>query len=242
MNVIRPNCRVQFQPRDMEFLLSILGRDEPSEQEALSELLADDAVLDDLLDHDDLFHRLLEDHHCLNISSRFYFYILVRHTLKETGLDDREVADYVAELLAEFIETGRFRCRMPGMDQPADYIFEMLEALSGTEERNRFVIRAHVGNHSLFLSGLFQRHIQRRAERRGAPRLSYYEGMGSANFKIARDHKLAREYDLERVYDLLASQFHAARLALNDMVDRFAFLHDPDRSSTFVAPPTPSSN
>src|ERR1017187_8211635 len=99
--MIRPNCRAQFAAEDIDFILSVLGR-KISTAECLVKLLADEDSRDLILDDEALLHALLERSGCLRVSSRFYFYILVRQVLRRSGIQDRAVADYVAEVLAEF--------------------------------------------------------------------------------------------------------------------------------------------
>lgn len=223
--VIRSNCRVQFTAEDVDFVLTILGPRAGS-AETLVKLLSDEETRDLILDDESLLHAVLEDRNCLRISTHFYFYILVRHAFRRSGLNERPLADYVASVLAEFSQTERTRCRVNG--EPKDYFFDMLAALQSADDTTSFYIRAHIGNQSLFLSGVFPDRIRFRAERRGCPSLNYYEGLGRANFRVASDHRLARKYDLDGIFSLLAERFQETRLALNDLRDRLVSIGDPD--------------
>src|SRR5262249_31294069 len=151
------------------------------------------------LDDEALFHALLERRGCLRVSSRFYFYILVRHVFYRSDIRDRVVADYVAEVLTEFARSERARCLVPGQTGPLDYFFEMLTALKTADDRTSFFIRVHIGNYSLFLSGVFPDRIRFRSEARGFPDLKYYEGMGRTQYRVASDHRLAHHYELSQV-------------------------------------------
>lgn len=219
MKMIQPNCRVQFAAEDIDFILSVLGP-KIETAECLTKLLADEASRDLILDDEALFHALLERRGCLRVSTRFYFYILVRHVFRRSDIQDRAVADYVAEVLAEFARTERARCVVPGQSNPLDYLFEMLTALRTADDRTSFFIRVHIGNHSLFLSGVFPERIRFRAEMRGFPNLKYYEGLGRTHFRMASDHRLAQKYEVAKIYNTLAERFQATRLALNDIADR----------------------
>jgi hypothetical protein len=227
MKVIRPNCRVQFTAEDLEFILSVL-RPRVDSQHALVRLLTDEESRDLILDDERLLHAVLENGACVRISTHFYFYILVRQVFRRSGLEDRAVADYVAELLAEFshLESTRMQTRESG--PPIEYLVDMLAALQNSDDITRFYIRAHMGNTSLFLSGIFPDRIRLRAERRGAPGLGYYESVGRACYRQASDHRLARQYDLAGVFDQLAERFQETRLALNDLRDRLVSLGDND--------------
>jgi len=93
----------------------------------------------------------------------------------------------------------------------------MVAALQTADDRTGFSIRAHIGNHSLFLAGVFPDRIRFRAENRGFPSLRYYEALGQVNFRAASDHRLAARYALAPIFATLAERFKDARLALNDV-------------------------
>jgi hypothetical protein len=219
MKMIQPNCRVQFAAQDMDFILSILGQ-KVGTADCLIKLLSDEETRDLILDDEALFHALLEKRGCLQVSSHFYFYILVRNVFRRSGIEDRAVADYVAEVLAEFARAEQARCVVPGQSNPLDYFFEMLTALQKADERTSFYIRAHIGNYSLFLSGVFPDRIRFRAEARGFPDVKYYDALGRAQFRAASDHKLAQRYELAPIFNTLADRFETTRAALNDIADR----------------------
>ncbi len=223
--VIRPNCRVQFTAEDIDFILSVLGLKAGS-AETLVQLLADEESRDLILDDESLLRAVLEHRSCLRISSHFYFYILVRHSFRRSDLKDRPLADYVASVLSEFSQIERTRCTVKG--QPVDYFFEMLAALQTADDTTGFYIRAHIGNQSLFMSGVFPDRIRFRAERKGAPSLTYYEGLGIMNYRAASDHRLARKYDLDGIFNTLSERFHETRMALNDLRERLVTVGEPD--------------
>src|SRR5215471_14322377 len=106
MKVIQPNCRAQFAAEDIEFILSVLGA-KIGTAECLIQLLSDEESRDLILDNEALLHALLERRGCLRVSTRFYFYILVRQVFRRADLQDRAVADYVAEVLAEFSRAAK---------------------------------------------------------------------------------------------------------------------------------------
>ncbi len=225
MKVIQPNCRVQFTAEDIDFILSVL-RPKVGNAECLVKLLTDEESRDLILDDEDLLRAVLEHRSCLRISTHFYFYILVRQVFRRSRIMERGVADYVAEVLSEFSRLERTECRPNGQAQSLDYFFEMLGALQTADDTTRFYIRAHVGNYSLFLSGIFPDRIRFRAEYRGAPDLKYYEELGRSNYRVASDHRLARKYDLDGIFNTLAERFQATRLALNDLGERLITLAD----------------
>jgi len=227
MKLIQANCRIQFTAEDVDFVLEVLGR-KLGTRECLVRLLADEDSRDQILDDEQLFHAVLERRGCLRVSSRFYFYVLVRQVFKRSDITDRDVADYVAEVLAAFSEARRAECRLPGQSESLNYFFEMVSALQAADERTGFLLRMHIGNYSLFLAGVFPERIRCRAESRGFPDLRYYEQLGQTHYRIAGNHRLAQRYHMDGVLLTLAERFQATRRALNDVSDRLFSLGDPD--------------
>jgi len=225
MKLIQPNCRVQFAAEDIDFIVSVLGM-KLGNSECLIRLLADEESRDLILDDEALLHALLERRGCLRVSSHFYFYVLVRNVFRRADIRERAVADYVAELLAEFARAEQSRCVAPGQTAPLDYFFEMLAALQTADDRTSFEIRVHIGNHSLFLSGVFPERIRFRAEKKGFPDLKYYEALGRSQYRAASDHRLAQRYELTQILGTLSERFDATRRALNEISDRLFSLGD----------------
>jgi hypothetical protein len=225
MNVIQPRCRTRFTAQDIDFILDVL-QPRRSQSDCLTQLLADEDTRDLILDDQSIHHAILEQSGCLRVSLRLYFYILVRNVLQRAGLADREVADYVAELLTQYALAANLSCAFPNQRLPLEYMVDMLAALQSADETTAFHVRTHIGNQSLFLTGVFPDHIRHRANRRGAPNLRYYQELGRASFRLASDHRLAERYEVSNVLATLAEEFDLARRALNDLADRVLALND----------------
>ncbi len=223
--VVQPNCRIRISTTDLLFLMQCIDRAREHE-EALDKLISDPFFIDEMLDSREVFDALLEDPSLIAVSPPLYFYVLVRHALLEAGLDDRELADYVGALLAEFSITMRMRGTHDNTSPQLDYIVDMLAALHDANEETRFSLRAHIGNYSLFLAGIFPDRIRSRASRKGAPSMDYYEGMGRMSYREAGNHPCARRYRLETTLHQLSDAFPVAREALNDLSSRLVFMDD----------------
>ena len=222
--MIRANCRNRFTAADFDFVVKTLGRSK-GDAVSLCEMLTDESERDSILDHKMLVDAILSQPAHLSISPQFYFYVLTRHVLNETGITDRRLADYVASLLETFSRTARMQSPVAGHDGPVQYITDMLLALRTATAAQTFFIRAHVGNYSLFVTGIFHENVERRS-RRGAPDCSFYEEMGRSNFKVVADHTVARSAELSDIYDVLGERFHDVRLALNQLSDRLINIDD----------------
>jgi hypothetical protein len=231
--MITANCRDRFTAEDFDFVVQTLARSE-RDSVNLVDLLTDAEARDAILDHPRLFQSVLEDGAPLRISPQLYFYLLTRHVLKETGLNDRVLADYVASLLQTFSDRARLRSPANGSDAPIQYVSDMLVALRRASPTQTFLIRAHVGNYALFVSGIFHDSIEHRAQR-GAPDVSYYEDMGRSNFKAAAGHPVARTASLSGVLEQLADHFREVRCALSHLADSLLHL-DNDYCPQIVTP------
>jgi hypothetical protein len=224
--MITANCRDRFTAEDFAFVVRTLARSE-RDSVNLVDLLTDADARDAILDQPELFQGVLEDGAPLRISPQLYFYVLTRHVLKETGLNDRVLSDYLASLLETFSNSARMRSPADGSDGPIQYLSDMLVALRRASPTQSFLIRAHVGNYALFISGIFPETVECRAQR-GAPDVSYYEDVGSANYKAAAEHQVARTAALTGVLALLGDRFGEVRRALNRLSDSLLHLgHTP---------------
>lgn len=210
--------------QDFDFVVRTLARSE-KESVTLGDLLTDAETRDALLDSPKLVDAMLEGAAPLSISPQFYFYVLLRRVLKDTGLDDRMVSDYVASLLATFSDRARMRSPADGSTSPIQYVSDMLIALRTASPTQSFLIRAHVGNYSLFVTGIFHESVQSRSQR-GAPDLGFYEEVGRASYKAAASHQVARSAALSGVYERLAEDFHDVRVALNRLSDSILHLDE----------------
>jgi hypothetical protein len=180
--------------------------------------------MDSLLDRPELFSGVMQGGGVGTMSPRLAFYVMVRHTLLDSGLDDRNIADYIATLLVEFAVEGRaFRVARHD-DKTYRYLVDLVSDLGeANSERRQFLLRAHLGNYSLWLSGLFPDYVAARVHRRGAPGLEYYDDVGAAGFHLASECDLAGRFDLAGTYRRMACEFRVVRRALNRFSDRSLF-------------------
>lgn len=231
--MITANCRDRFTAEDFDFVVATLARDE-KDSVSLVELLTDADARDEILDHPRLLASVLEHDATLRISPQLYFYILTRHVLKETGIESRPLSDYVASLLENFSDRSGMRSPADGSTEPIQYVSDMLVALRRASPTQTFLIRAHIGNYSLFISGIFRESVENRAQR-GAPDISFYEDMGRSNFRAAAGHHVARTAALDGVYGQLSDSFRPVRRALNRLSDSLLHL-DADPAPEIIAP------
>ena len=230
-SMIRANCRERFTAADFDFVVRTLARSR-TDHVSLVELLSDAETRDAVLDSPRLVDAILSNAGHLRISSHFYFYVLARHVLRDVGIVDRKLCDYVASLLETFSRVNGLAAPHLGDDRGRQYVSDMLIALTRATPEQAFLLRAHVGNYSLFLSGIFHENTQRRSLR-GAPDLKFYEQIGRTNYQMVASHATARRCELSDVYEELAERFREVRLALNQLSDQLLNL-DADLSPSLL--------
>ena len=92
------------------------------------------------------------------------------------------------------------------------------------------MLRAHIGNYSLFISGIFHENTQRRSLR-GGPDIKFYEQVGRTNYQLVSSHAVARRCELDDVFESLADRFRQVWLALNQLSDPLLNLDEDARPS-----------
>ena len=153
--------------------------------------------------------------------------------MRRAGLTDRKLCDYVASLLENFSRASGLRAPHGPEGVSRQYVSDMLIALTRASAAETFLLRAHVGNYSLFVSGIFHENTQHRS-RRGAPDLEFYENIGRTNFQLVASHSTARRCELNDVFEELADRFHEVRLALNHLSDELLNLDDDGSASLLL--------
>ena len=226
--MIRANCRERFTAADFDFVVRTLSRS-ATDHVSLVDLLSDAETRDSVLDNPRLVDAILSNAGHLHISSQFYFYVLARHVLQRAGINDRKLCDYIASLLEAFSRASVLRAPHTA-DSVQQYISDMLIALQRVTPEQAFLLRAHVGNYSLFISGIFHENTQRRSLR-GGPDVRFYEQIGRANYQLVAGHAAARRCELNDVFEELAERFGQIRCALNRLSDQLLNLDDDMRPS-----------
>lgn len=219
MKVSPLEYRKHLCERDLQFITSCMTQSE-AEADALLKLLTDPNLVDSILDQPDLMEQVLNHPGNLKLSPRLYFYLLTHHALKSAGLDSPDLADYIAGILTNQLSSGF----QPHTQGSVFYVVDWLQQVEASPEGKRYELYVMAGNHLLFLTGIFPHYIERRAHRRGAPNLSFYESIGQRSFRAAATHPYSRRIQVDRLYHEVADCFSDVRTALNDLSDRLISL------------------
>lgn len=232
-NLITGHCRDSLRASDIDFILAATQSD-GADSVSLQGLLCDASSRDVVLDDPSLLRALKDNPECVQISAQLFFYLTVRHALCEERIDDRNVADYIASLLTAFGSEDRMLRPFPYKDFATEWAVDLLAAIGDANEEEEFLIRTHLANYTLFMTGLFPERLEHKRVRRAAPGLDYYESMGQMSFKHASESRLAGEHGLQDIFSFLAEWFRQIRLALNRMCERVLFLGSPSHPPNFA--------
>jgi len=234
--MILANLRERLTTADIQLVVDLLARGGVAARRSYAEL-AEKEGPDRLLADPDL-PALLSTHAQLTApSAPLFLYVTLRHALRDCGIDDPRLADYLGALVLDFGMKDRAYRVAPHDDDTRHYLVDMVADLSSAEGRRAFLLCVHLGNFSLWLSGIFPDFITAQNARIGAPGFAYYDEIGARGFRQAADHGLARELDLDDVYACVADRYAPIRLALNRVSDRVFYpnLSSPDRLMRQVA-------
>ncbi len=220
--MIRANTRGRLTAADLQLVILLLSRGSAHRRASFERRLATEGP-DPLLDAPDLLEHLLTVRSMLVPSEALFFYVVVRHALRGAGIDDRELADYLAALLLDFGQRDRAWRIGWHDDQQHRYLVDILADLESSGGERRFQVMMHLGNHALWLAGLFPDYIAARHLRKAGPDVTYYDALGRRGFGMASDHSLAEEYGLVTVLRTAAERFPSVRGALNGVSDRLLF-------------------
>jgi hypothetical protein len=222
--MILANVRASLGRDDAQLALRLLARRSSGELEDAEARLRDHGI-DALLDDPRLLAAMLDDPLGARVSLPLFCYVVVRHALRQAGESDRVLADYTAAILLHFGMRDRAGRVGESDDEEYDTLAALLDDVDGPDARRNFLVRAHLGNYALWLSGLFPDWIEYRRWRRGGPALDFYEEVGRRGFQLAADHRLAREHGLAALYQGAAERFGRLRAALNTVSDSLLFPH-----------------
>ena len=228
--MILADTRFRLTRDDAQLATRLLASESGQDLGTLEARLADEGI-DAILDDPRLPAALRRDARAAHASLPLFAYVLIRSALRQAGEPDRGLADYVTAIVLNFGVRGRAYQISNADDEVYDAIVDLCEDLNDQDARRSFLVRAHLGNYALWLSGIFPDFIEHRSTRRGGPDLDYFEAMGRRGFQLAADHRLAEEHGMTMLFANAAARFGLLRTALNTVSDTLFFpnVHTPER-------------
>jgi len=219
----RPGCWFRFTPTDWNFIRDTLTLDERG-REGFDAMMDDPEAVPIILDNDKLFEAALISRKAALLSPELFFFIVVRHSLKEFGIQEVAVADYMAVVCADFGCAPTKGPEQINRNVDSLYSVDYLEAIENASRHHQFFLHVQCANQFLVLTCLYPDFLHRRAERRGAPDVDYYERVVVSHLDAARKHVLAEEFDLQDTFEKVAQSFPPARRAMNHTVREYLSL------------------
>lgn len=218
--MILPNVRGSFGRDEAIWLVRLLAGDDSRERSHWESVLGERGI-DPLLDDPRTLRALIRHGGVSLIPARLALYVFIRHAMVESGIGSRVLADYVTAMVLEFgLQSRAYRVSRYD-DREYRYLVDILRDLADARGQREFLLRVHLGEFALWLSGLYPDYITARVHRRGGPGLDYYEEMGTTGYLLAADHPRARNGALSHLYRDAAETFGRVRRALNTFSDRF---------------------
>ncbi|MEZ4457267.1 MAG: hypothetical protein R2882_12090 [Gemmatimonadales bacterium] len=205
--MITADARSRLTAGDLDLLAQAVGGT-PDDHELIR------TGLDAILDQAEV-RRTVLDGRIPGPSPSLFFYVLVRQSLLEHDVDDRLLADYLAALLRDFGTRRRANQIDDVDDEEHHYVVDLLADLARSQGTRHYKVLVHLGNYTLWLTGLFPDRISARCQRRGGPDIGYYETVGRRGFAEASEHHLADWTGLGPIFHLTADRFAEVRAALN---------------------------
>jgi hypothetical protein len=225
MRVPQTGCRYRFTPNDWRFIIDSLGNSERGRQ-SLASLVEDPDSVKQIIDHPKLFEAVLMTGGAAMMSPNLFFFVVVRHTLKRVGVDDLEVADYLAVVCAEFGLRSGQSAHAGEQVLTSPYSIDYQVALNRASGSERFFLHVQCANQFMVLTCLYPSFLHRRAVRRGAPDVDYYEQVVVDHLRAAGRHALAEEFDLDTTLMRLSESFPPVRRAMNYTLREYLTLSD----------------
>jgi hypothetical protein len=150
-----------------------------------------------------------------------------RHQLEQgfhaRGLGKSETVEYVSDVLARFAETRALYPLRDDTGRPLEHIVDMLTACQQAQESGARAavegsIVRHIGDYTLFMTGLFRERVEARGE------LNYYTAHGRSAFWRSADYEIHPHR--RRLYRQLYQDFEP----ISDMLDYLRRVQFPMRA------------
>jgi hypothetical protein len=145
-------------------------------------------------------------------SLKRFFDRLVRRSLDDLrmgGIGGDPVADYLSGVLTRFARTDQLYALRGAAGQPLESVVEMLLEVQRSWEFDRphfdpfreRDVRQHIGDYTLFMTGIFREHVERRAS------TGFYVREGKRAYQVVADFERSALKPDARLFAALADRF-----------------------------------
>ena len=137
-------------------------------------------------------------------------------------LEDTHISNYIANMLVRFSQSSRmFKIREDDKES-YHYIVDMIKDSLKSDNMRRFSIYCHIGNYSLFLTGMFSEYIKYRFKyRRRLVNSQFYIDFGKTYYALAAKHTCAKRNNLSDTYAQLSRGFEVVADVLHFMNGKY---------------------
>lgn len=161
---------------------------------------------------------------CLDVSPRLFFDVMLRRALPGSRTPiERQTIHYLANVLALFSRTERIYRLQQDEEAQFHYIADLVQEAHRAGHARRFLVDAHIGNYSMFLSGIQAEWVNHRLRYHHRPvSLEYYRRMGRSYYASAAGHPASQHFGLREVFRHLAERFEHFRAGLQRLAQQWA--------------------
>lgn len=162
---------------------------------------------------------------------RRFFDRAIRASFQDLALRDDPATGYLADLLTRFARTDQLYPRgrsVPRLETVVDMLLDAQavwqEATPHWEPEHEVTIQRHIGDYTLFMTGIFPEHVERTAS------AGYYILRGKRAYRFVWEHDRASTAGRSTapVFRMLAERFESYARAL-DYARRVYFSDHPER-------------
>jgi hypothetical protein len=152
-------------------------------------------------------------------SLKRFFDRLVRRSLDDLWMGGEPVADYLGSLLARFARTESLYAVRDAAGRPLASVVEMLLEIerawafdaSDFDPFRECTVRQHIGDYTLFMTGIFREHVERRAS------TGLYVREGKRAYRVVADFQRSALKPDARLFAALSAEFEGYVTALQYM-------------------------
>lgn len=156
-----------------------------------------------------------------------FFERAIRASFSDLAIRDDPAAPYLADLCTRFARTENLYPRgvaLPRLETVVEMLIETGQAWDPTgghfEPEREIALRRHIGDYTLFMTGLFRERVERTAG------TSYYVSQGKRAYQFVSEHQRASGPTTRAPFRRLAERFEHYAGAL-DYARRVHFLDGP---------------
>lgn len=123
-------------------------------------------------------------------------------------LSSIDISNYLANMLTIFLQTSQFYKIREYDERQYQYIIDMIQEIQYSDNARKFYIYCHIGNYTLFFTGMFPEYIEHKFKyKKTLIDSRYYVDFGKTYFGLASEHDIARQHELDDTLYSLSEGF-----------------------------------